>query len=464
MIGSKTFLLTMVAFFLTCTLSIGAEWYVDRNAPGPLHDGKTLLTAFLTIQEGIDAAQNGDAVWVNKAIYDGPGDFDLSFAGKAITVSSLKGVNTVVIDCAGLGPAVTFDKGEGTDSVFCGFTIVGAGNAEGAVICRSASPTIADNVITGAVATEAAVSCFQAAPVITRNTIYGCTGSEAGAIWMSECNLQHVMVTSNMIYGNESSKDGGAITMVNSTPVLVNNTFVGNKALIEGGALHLTDSTATVVNTIFWKNDAPLGKEGALRGSIGSSVLDISYSDVEGGQASFDVDGASILNYGGSMIDADPLFVDAAGDDYHITFDSPCRSGGDRNCPDLPPYDFEKDVIISLFVFPEIGADEFSAHFYVKGKVAAGETVRGVIVGWPNTSPVMLITGSYIRRDPMPTPYGDFWLGPPWDHRVHFLPIPANGVRVIERVVSTTLPYGAEIPVQALVGTELSNLYVIVVR
>ena len=271
-------------------------------------------------------------------------------------------------------------------------------------------------------------------------------------------------MTREKVYRVHQDGGGGVLCVNNSSPTLRNCTISGNNGGLYNQLTNVTKNWMHVRNTILWGNEAPLGKAGALRGSAGSSILDISYSDVEGGQASFDVDGASTLNYGAGMIDADPLFADAAAADYHITFDSPCRSAGDRNCPDLPPYDFEKDVIISLFVFPEIGADEFSTHFYLKGKVASGETVQGVIVGWPNTSPVMLISGSYIRRDPMATPYGELWLGPPWNHRVHFLPIPAKGFRVIERVVSTGLPWGTEIPVQALVGTELSNLYVIVVR
>jgi len=53
---------------------------------------------------------------------------------------------------------------------------------------------------------------------------------------------------------------------------------------------------------------------------------------------------------------------------------------------------------------------------------------------------------------------------PPWNNRVHFDAMPDNGVKVIDRVVSTGLLPGTTIPVQALVGTELSNLWIITIE
>jgi len=155
------------------------------------------------------------------------------------------------------------------------------------------------------------------------------------------------------------------------------------------------------------------------------------------------------------------LFVDSSSGDYHITFDSPCRSAGDRNAQFIPDSDFEGDPRIGLFAFPDIGADEFHTHFYVNGTVSNGSSARGVIIGWPKTNPVMLISGSGVLPTPDFTPFGDFWLLPPWDHRVHFNSMPDTGVLIIDRVVATGLPPGTQVPFQALVGTELSNLWVV---
>ena len=103
-------------------------------------------------------------------------------------------------------------------------------------------------------------------------------------------------------------------------------------------------------------------------------------------------------------------------------------------------------------------------HFYVRGRAALGEKLSGVIIGWPSTNPVVLITGSGILRDPMPTLYGDFWLRGPWEHRVHFNPMPLNGVRLFERVMVPPLLASTEYPIQVVVGTELTNLWVTIIE
>jgi len=66
----KLFLVTLFlafTFVSPCTAS-GAVWYVkgDTGASG---DGTTWPTAFKTMQEAIDAASEGDDIWVKKDTY-----------------------------------------------------------------------------------------------------------------------------------------------------------------------------------------------------------------------------------------------------------------------------------------------------------------------------------------------------------------------------------------------------------
>ena len=78
---------------------------------------------YLTIQQAIDVAQTGDTVLVYDGIYAGDGNKNLDFKGKRITVTSLNGPASTIIDCEGSGRAFYFHSGETPNSVLSGFTI-----------------------------------------------------------------------------------------------------------------------------------------------------------------------------------------------------------------------------------------------------------------------------------------------------------------------------------------------------
>ena len=144
-------------------------WHVDDDGPNdpgpndpsfsdPLEDGSA-SHPFDAIQEGIDAASNGDTVLVLDGTFTGHGNRDLNFNGKAITVSSENGPEDCVIYCQGSETdphrGFYFHNGEGGDSVVQGFTIQnGYTNGStpeeksgGAIHCYSSSPTIHNNII-----------------------------------------------------------------------------------------------------------------------------------------------------------------------------------------------------------------------------------------------------------------------------------------------------------------------------
>jgi len=101
------FALTLI---LCSTVALGDTIHVPADQP--------------TIQDGIDAASNGDTVLVAADTYTGDGNKNLDFGGKAITVRSENGPETCIIDCEGSGRGFHFHSGENPNSVVDGFKII----------------------------------------------------------------------------------------------------------------------------------------------------------------------------------------------------------------------------------------------------------------------------------------------------------------------------------------------------
>lgn len=83
-------------------------------------------------------------------------------------------------------------------------------------------------------------------------------------------------------------------------------------------------------------------------------------------------------------------------------------------------------------------------------------------MGEPATWPVGLFIGSGVMETPLQHKWGEFYLESPW-FLYPLVAIPSEGVLVIPASLpSTAAPY--DIPMQALVGEELSNLFVLEVE
>lgn len=115
---------------------------------------------FPTIQAAVNAAADGDTVLLTDGTFEGTGNRDVDFLGKAVVIRSLSGdPETCVISCDGseVEPhrGFVFQSEEGPDSALAGLTITG-GRVEyygGGVLCaHPASPTITDCIFLGNIA------------------------------------------------------------------------------------------------------------------------------------------------------------------------------------------------------------------------------------------------------------------------------------------------------------------------
>jgi Protein of unknown function (DUF1565) len=124
-----TILLSYVLLFLP-SAEAGREWYVSTS--GNDTSSGSIQSPFYTIQRAIDAANDEDIIIVMAGRHKGPGNRNLNFLGKAITVRSRNPddnecLRATIIDAEGQGVIVRFVYDEGPDSVFEGFTL-GAGD------------------------------------------------------------------------------------------------------------------------------------------------------------------------------------------------------------------------------------------------------------------------------------------------------------------------------------------------
>ncbi len=159
------------------------------------------------IQNGIDAAVDGDTVLVAPGTYTGPNNRGVDFLGKSITVKSESGSSTTIIDCELSDRGFYFHMGEDTTSILEGFTIINGEvdgeSSGGGIFCTNASPTIRNNVITNCHGYwGGGIGCVSASPVIIGNSIIDNDGDRGGG--MALLAGSHAKIFNNRFQNNIS--------------------------------------------------------------------------------------------------------------------------------------------------------------------------------------------------------------------------------------------------------------------
>jgi hypothetical protein len=126
------------------TISASTNYfYVDAVHGSDDNEGLTPGTAFATIRKGIEVASDGDVIRVFPGIYRE----EINFMGKAIAVKGVAaGAAGVPVLHNPNDFAVSFDKGEGPDSILMNFIVK---DNFMAVFISSSSPTISNLTIVG---------------------------------------------------------------------------------------------------------------------------------------------------------------------------------------------------------------------------------------------------------------------------------------------------------------------------
>ena len=220
-----------------------------------------------------------------------------------------------------------------------------------------ASPTVANCIFTGNTAGKGGgMYCVnESSPVVTHCTFSGNgvigswqngRGGGVACDLLSHPTFTHCTFTGNvsigkggamfldfgcdpklvncLFTGNTAEQGGGLVVGGRSAPTMINCTLTANTAHDQGGGIYLGTHLAggpppnlTMVNCIVWGNVTPCGPKEIA--AWHDDVPNASHCLVGGG-----CEGEAIL-------DADPMFLDAANGDYRLKSGSPCIDAGDAS-------------------------------------------------------------------------------------------------------------------------------------
>ncbi len=244
----------VLALCLVAPLAAPALFYVDQFVPSS-GDGTSWATAFKTIQEGINVAEDGDEVIVAVGTYTESVDFKgLAIAVRSTDPSSPGVVSSTVIEFGRPSGVILFRSGETRNAVLSGFTIA---SGQVGISCVWSSPTIRNNTIVANTAPfdeGGGISCYYSSPLIENNIIASNIASGGGA--GIACEGAKPVIVGNLILGNVTDAEGGGILCINCWPTIARNRIIANSAQGNGGGISCWSSHAEISNNLVIRNVA----------------------------------------------------------------------------------------------------------------------------------------------------------------------------------------------------------------
>lgn len=294
-------------------LIVGAI-YVNVNATSSVHDGRSWQTGYTTIEQGINAAVDGQEVRVAQGKYT---TWGITIAKRVILRGGYSGQGDTrdVLACK-TSIECPYDNDSDdlisvqSSSTIDGFTV--HGGYSGIAATKQCELTILHNTITNT--SNYAIDCGSSSAVIDGNIITGNGNRDyyygGNGIFADQ---QGTRITNNLIYDNfgDGIEAGDA--------EVINNTVVGNRSAgIDYGG-----------ETIIHNNVVVNNGYGLYDEWNGYSWADIAYNDVTDNEYNY----CDITEHP-TDISVDPLFVAPDNGDYHLSLGSPCVDAGDpTNAP-----------------------------------------------------------------------------------------------------------------------------------
>ncbi|MFZ5476481.1 MAG: right-handed parallel beta-helix repeat-containing protein [Myxococcota bacterium] len=318
----------------------------DTSGGGPdvvTHTVCTEDAEFATIQAGIDAASDGEAV----AVCPGTWRENLEVRGKSLVLYAAEGEGTVVVDGGELGAGLTVadtaagvtvrgltftngravrgggvactssrlivedvtlarnladDGGGGVWASACNVTIRGArveaneawGDGGGGLF-EGAEGSITDSAFVGNSGDNGGgLAAIASALVVEGTEVSGNAAFNGGGLWFDG----GTSVVASTVNDNVTSYNGGGIYVLNGTGSIVDSEISRNSSL-EGGGLYFYESASYFARNLVEDNEAPLDDAGGARVYASSLVIE---DNVFRGNYAGDSGGAAKISHGRSVV------------------------------------------------------------------------------------------------------------------------------------------------------------------
>jgi len=241
----------------TITPHTARVWYVDAATGGdPLEDGSA-AHPFDTIQEGLEAASDGDTVEVAAGTYEET----LYWVSKDLALVGAD-AGTAIVDAGAAGRCLRMRYVPG-GALVEGLTFTnGSAHGGGGILLEYSSPALENCVVTGNHSSDCGGGVFVLAgnPSLINNTIAkNTTVVDGGGIFLRTCTAA---LQGNTIRENASTAafGGGLYVADSSSATLTNNTFEANSCHYWGGGVFVGSGSSVVMNgNTLSGNDADAG-------------------------------------------------------------------------------------------------------------------------------------------------------------------------------------------------------------
>ncbi len=285
------FAVLAVLLLITSALPCSAKTvYVKWDSPGPTFDGASWDRAFHTVQAGLDAASEGDEVWVARGTYVenitlklGVGLYG-GFVGTEMAKDERDwSANVAILDGNQAGSVVISPRWATSATRIDGFTIRnGKAGIGGGILCIGSSPTIINNLISENLAGYGGgIACMiSSSSTIANNTIALNSASlYGGGIYCAEGGSPDI--SDNVITENSTptGSGGGVFCGRGSSPTIRRNTITGNTApsleipQARGGGIFCYASAATITNNLIAENSAASAGGGVYSGDLTHTTI-----------------------------------------------------------------------------------------------------------------------------------------------------------------------------------------------